>query len=264
MVFLSFLLSLGSNFIDFGKWEIIISQKSPSDAVISSKDISLLAKEILKDCFYNSDWTVRDFLMANPKIERKFNFLNFTPISQEKSHLSDGTSLIDFRVPIKGLLLSLLVPKTGGGLPLGPIACPFCGQPWPEGKEIPEGITPAPMELEGATKYTGVIIDARNLELKPCLFPKVLDEGGREVYGPSFVDREELIEDGIVQYSSSLSSAYAGERVGNSPLLIPGLRVWGKNKTDIVISNQDAKRLHSSSFGLKALRRCRVIILIGE
>jgi|UniRef100_A0A7C3Z2H3 hypothetical protein len=264
LILFSFLPLFGANFIDFEKWEIVISQESATDALITPTDLSLLAKEMLKDCFYNSNWTVRDFLMANPKIERRFNFLSLTPSSQERVHLSDGTSFVDFRIPIRGALYSLLAPKTGGGLPLSPIACPLCGQPWPEGKEIPEGIVPIPIESEETPKYTGVIIDARRLDLKPSLFPQVLDEEGREVYGPSFVDRDELIQQGMVQYLNSLSAAYASDRAGNSPALITPLRVSGKNRCDIVISSSDAKRLHSSSQTLKALRRCRVIIVRSE
>ncbi|MEO0098000.1 MAG: hypothetical protein ABIK99_02560 [candidate division WOR-3 bacterium] len=260
-----FLLTFASNpFLDFGTWEIVISQETKTETPISTKDITLLAKEVLKDCFYDSEQTVRDLLISNPKVERRFNFLNLIPSSSERGQLSDGTKIIDFRIPIKGNILSLLAPKTGGGIPLGPIACPICGQPWPEGKEIPEGITPVLLEEVGAPKYTGVIIDARNLELKPCLFLRILDEEGREVYGPSFVEREELIEKGMVEYQKSINLAYGSERAGNAPIFIPALRVTGKHRCNLVISNSDARKLHSSSLGLKALRRCRVIILVGE
>ncbi len=242
----------GANFVDFERWEIVVSGELHLEA-LSAKEISFSAKEALKDCFYNSEMTLRDFLMSNPRIERKFNQLKLNSFPKERGLLSDGTTLMEFRTPITGELLNLLAPPTGGGVPLGRIACPLCGQPWPEGKEFPEGIVPIPLESEELPKYSGVIIDARRIDLKPSLFPRVLDEEGREVYGPSFVDQEEMVKSGIVQYTLSLNSPELRDRVGDSFILISPLRTEGKYKCDVVISSQDARRIHSSPQGLVIL-----------
>jgi len=243
---------------------VVISRAGKVEALISSQDIPFEGKEILKDYFYDSEITIRDFLMANPRVERKFNYFRPRLSSEEKQLLSDGTSVVEFRIPLLGEFLRLVAPKTGGGLPLGGVCCPLCGQPWPENKEIPEGVTLVPKEDNTLPRYTGIIIDARRINLNPCLFLKVLDEENKEVYGPGFVDEDELVNNGIVQYTYSLKSAYDNERAGNLPLVINPLRSSGKNRSDIIISSLDAKRLHSSAHNLKLLNRCRVVVVLPK
>ncbi len=254
----------GLGIFDFERWEIVVSKETDARSSISPREISFEAKEAIKNYFYDSEMTVRDFLMMNPRIERKFNHFTFHPFPEEKQFLSDGSSLVEFRVPVTGEFLRLLAPKTGGGIPIGPVACPLCGQPWPEDKEIPEGVVPVPIESEDLPRYTGLIIDARRTELKPCLFLKVLNEDGKEVYGPAFVDADEVISKGLVQYTRSLRAAYDSERVGNFPLLINAVKSAGRNKSDIIISNYDGKRIHNSSHYLKLLKRCRVVVVLPE
>ena len=110
--------------------------------------------------------------------------------------------------------------------------------------------------------YTGLIIDAKGLKVKPAMSPRVLDEGGQEVYGTGYVSREYAVEQGIVGYSKSIESAKQNKRAGNKPFVVKGLKASGANNTDIVISNTDAQTVLGMKGNLSFLDRCRVMVVV--
>ncbi|MEO0119303.1 MAG: hypothetical protein ABIK60_02015, partial [candidate division WOR-3 bacterium] len=112
--------------------------------------------------------------------------------------------------------------------------------------------------------YTGIIIDCRHLSLKPALFPKIYNEDLKEIYSLNFCDSLSLIDNGLVSYVKTLDEAYRHKKVGSFPLYISALKIIGKNKCDIVISNKDALTLHSSLNNLKLLEKGRVIIVYKD
>ncbi|MCX8014726.1 MAG: hypothetical protein N2748_01785, partial [candidate division WOR-3 bacterium] len=129
---------------------------------------------------------------------------------------------------------------------------------------VPEGVRLIPLETEFTPKYTGILIDARDINLKPCLFPKVLTEQGEEIYGLSFATAEYVTKFGLVSYVTSFDEAFQSERVGINPLRITALKTSGPNKTDIIISQSDAKAMHNSQHNLSLLEKCQVVILINK
>ncbi len=121
-----------------------------------------------------------------------------------------------------------------------------------------------PLTAAGGGKiYTGLIIDASGLDARPALAPRILNEQGQEVYGSSFVSREWAIKFGLVGYVKDMSSAVSNDRVAAQPLVTRALRVTGSNRTDLVISDQDAKILHTMRENLSFLEKCRVIIVLN-
>ncbi len=83
---------------------------------------------------------------------------------------------------------------------------------------------------------TGLIVDARGLGCRPSLNPSVLDLGGRELYGGAIGPGSEGIN-----YFSSLEAA--GLRSGPRPLVLRAIRASGPLKTDLVLGEEEAKRL---------------------
>jgi hypothetical protein len=110
--------------------------------------------------------------------------------------------------------------------------------------------------------YTGLIVDARGIGAQPAMVPVLLDENGKEVYGPAFVSREFAVQQGVCQYLSILGDSANLVRVAPKPLLVKGLRTRVEGGCDIVISNADASRLRGVSSHLSFLKQCRVIILM--
>jgi len=110
--------------------------------------------------------------------------------------------------------------------------------------------------------YTGLVVDARGLGIKPAMVPKILDEDGREVYGPAFASREFVVQQGMGGYIKHVTAAQNCQRVANNPLTVKGLRTVGHERSDIVISNADASRIRSASEHLSFLKKCRVTIVV--
>jgi hypothetical protein len=109
--------------------------------------------------------------------------------------------------------------------------------------------------------YTGLIIDASEIDATPCLVPVIVDESGEVVYGPAFVSREFAVTRGISGYAPTLTAAREEKRVGTRPMLVKAIRTRSTGKTDLVISNADAARLRSSAAHLDFMKACRVIIV---
>jgi hypothetical protein len=112
--------------------------------------------------------------------------------------------------------------------------------------------------------YTGLIVDARGIGAAPSMVPVLVDENGREVYGPAFVSREFAVQNGMCRYMRGADIADDLTRVAPNPLRVKGLESVPDNSCYIVISNSDASRLHGVSYHLEFLKQCRVVILLDE
>lgn len=141
---------------------------------------------------------------------------------------------------------------------------------------IPPAIISAVLENTGTEKksvvnktidpssgdITGIIIDAKGLKVRPALAPKVIDKDGGIVYGPGDYSREYAVTQGVVGYSKTIESAKIDPRVKGNPLVIKATGVSGQNSTDVIIGNEDIKRVGSANTSYDVLNDCRVIILL--
>lgn len=110
---------------------------------------------------------------------------------------------------------------------------------------------------------TGLIIDARGLDVKPGISPKIYDENCAEVYGTIGVSPDYAIEVGIAAYPKNMELAMKSTRVGRKPLVVKALRKSTKSVTDIVISNDNAARIRDANSKTGMLDRCSVAIVLG-
>ncbi|MEO0090160.1 MAG: hypothetical protein ABIK77_04290 [candidate division WOR-3 bacterium] len=251
-------------YFDYDNWEARFI-KEPLDT-FSIPDLNYRIKNYLRGLTYDSDKTLEEYLLLNPRVERRFNHLFLNYQEEKKNFLSDGSQIIEYSLSLKPDLFGLIAKKTGERFLIGELACPLCKRPWPKDMPIPEGVKLIPYEEIGIVKekYTGIIIDCRHLSLKPAIFPKIYNEDLKEIYSLNFCDSLSLIENGVVSYVKSLDSAYRHKKAGNFPLYLSGLKAVGKNKCDIVISNKDALILHGSLNNLKLLEKARVIIVYKD
>jgi hypothetical protein len=114
----------------------------------------------------------------------------------------------------------------------------------------------------GQTVYTGLIFDAQSLTFTPSGSVKILDEDGREVYGSAYVSKDWADKQGIVSYAKSLDQAKVNPRVAGNPLVIKVVRVTGPNNKDLVISNDDARRVRDLAKNLNFLDAAKVVIIV--
>lgn len=256
------LAAVSADTLDFSTWTVKLTTFEQLTTVPdSSSELLSRGLAMLRSSYFDDIQTVADYLFANPKVNRKLEKLRLQPVRSQTKFLSDGTMSVEYEIPLTGSILQTIMPRTGGGVPVGPMACPTCGQTWPEGREVPPGITLVPLEESNVTTYTGVLLDARGVDFNRALFPRIVNEDGRIVYGPEFFLPTYAIERGAVGYYNSLPAAMTDDRVGYNPLRINAIRAAGKNTTDLMIADSDARRLHGSLENLKLLERCRVVIL---
>jgi hypothetical protein len=200
--------------------------------------------EVVKGVRVDSATLVENFMVTSDVIKTEVSgFVKGAQIMQEKSN-PDGSVEVMVGVRLSGDMANTLLPReTGGGMPLSPPATPV--EPSPSGQA-----------------YTGLIVDARGLGVKPAMVPKIRNEEGREVYGSAFVGRQYAVEQGMVGYLKDVGAAQGNPRVTDRPFLIKAVRADGPNKTDLVIKNGDAQALHGMKEHLSFLEKARVIVVV--
>jgi len=219
-----------------------------------------MVKNELYSLQYDDTKTVGDFLKNNPDLENRLNRLLFENQLVKQNYLTDGSIEYTSQLPLINKVISLLLPDTKPVKLVVPMLCPCCGQEWPAGKPIPEGLELVPKQSE-TTEYTGIIIDCRSFQITPALFPKIYTELMEEVYSINFADPAYVVNNGLVLYSTK--DLYNNPRVGYNPLRIKSVGVTGTKMTYIKISSFDARRIHGSKKNIELLKECRVAIIIG-
>lgn len=131
-----------------------------------------------------------------------------------------------------------------------------------------------PIEMVSSRSYTGIIIDARGkLSVQgefvtsvgnPCFFPKIWDDTMELIYERNMMNSQAAKEMGIVTYASSDDESLYRDRIGNDPLHISARKIFGTNRTDPVISRNDALKILSVPENLKLLQEGKVVILLDE
>lgn len=109
--------------------------------------------------------------------------------------------------------------------------------------------------LRGTNKYTTV---------NPSIFPKLYNEDLNILLDPSKVDPDYLEKWGTVGFSMNEEREYYGDRVGAFPLRTMATAVFGKNATDLILSESATRRILSSEHNRKLLTEGRVLIIYGE
>lgn len=121
---------------------------------------------------------------------------------------------------------------------------------------------PALPVADCAQAVTGLVIDAREVDLRPAMAPKVLGERGQEVYGPSVVDRNWVVGQGMAGYSPDFEKAVRHERVGSNPLIVKAVAVSGDNR-NAVVAAKDAGAIRAAfSRCPEFLREARVLFVV--
>lgn len=127
---------------------------------------------------------------------------------------------------------------------------------------IPTG-TPVepPPAVTKAGPYTGLIVVANGLGVKPAMSPNILDPQGKNVYGFIRADSETVINYGIVAYARNLGQAKKNARAGTNPLIIKGIHKSGNFEADIVVSTADAVKTIGATKQYDFLAKLKVIIV---
>jgi len=225
------------------------SLKALSEA---KNDARLKLLETVKGIKIDSSHIVGDMADRNKRImfQIKDMVYDATEIEQFRKYMTDGSVEVLLQMNLHGGFAQLVLPEEIQQI---------------EGiKQIktgPNSTAVIPNSVPEA--YTGLLVDARSIELHPALVFKILDESLEEVFGPAFVSREFAVQKGMAAYYTDSESARSDPRISDRPLTVKALRTDWPSRSDIVISNADASKLKSASDHLQFLKESRVVILLS-
>lgn len=196
----------------------------------------------------DSQTTVKDFVVESDVINASVSGLVKGAAVMNKSYLSDGTVEVTVRMPLSGVAKAV-IPKAIADDKKADVK---------EHKPAPFSKKPAPKD----EVYTGLVVDARGLQARPAVSPKIFDEDGAEVYGTLLVKKDYAIKQGISGYARDITAAQSNPRVTDNPLTVKAVSAQGAAMTELKISNEDAKKIRSAKENLSFLQKCRVMIVL--
>ncbi|MBU4343970.1 MAG: hypothetical protein L6247_00850 [Desulfobacteraceae bacterium] len=210
--------------------------------------------EVTKGVRISSTTLVKDFAITSDIIMSQVEGMVKGAQVVHQEYMSDGTVEVTIQMSLMGGFAQLILPveikQVESVRPMLPVhKAPIVEPSAPALKPVSE-------------VFTGMVIDARGINARPAMAPKILNENGEEVYGSAYVSREFAVQQGMSGYAKDLTAAQSNPRVTNSPLTVKGLRTEGHGRSDIVISNADASRLRSASEHLSFLKKCRVMVVV--
>ncbi|OIP89221.1 MAG: hypothetical protein CO013_09395 [Syntrophobacterales bacterium CG_4_8_14_3_um_filter_58_8] len=207
--------------------------------------------EVVSGVRVDSTTTIRDFVVESDIINTQVQGMVKGAKTMKQEYLSDGTVEVTVRMPLSGNFAAVIVPRILEKRQAAPRT------PAPAAPQAP-----AASPASGGEVFTGLVVDARGIQARPAMSPRIIDEKGQEVYGSMNVDREYAVQQGMSGYARDLTAAQSNARVTNSPATVKGLRTEGAGRSDIVIANADAERIRASGDNQGFLKKCRVMIVL--
>ncbi|MFO7570294.1 MAG: hypothetical protein R6W75_10900 [Smithellaceae bacterium] len=233
--------------------------------------------EITKGVQVDSKTLVRDYTVESDVINTQVEGLVKGAYVVDQQYMSDGTVEVKLRMPLYGNLSGIVVPlvvekQKEDVPPAAPAPAPAAEAqpeaPSPATAPAPPAATPAapavpaPAPASSPVLYTGLVVDARGIQARPAMSPRIFDEDGKEVYGSANVEREYAVSQGMSGYARDLTAAQSNQRVTANPVTVKALKTGGPGKADLVISNADAKVITESAQNASFMKQCRVMIVL--
>jgi len=216
--------------------------------------------EVINGVRVDSTTVVRDFTTESDVINTQVQGMVKGAKVIKQEYMSDGTVEVTVRMPIAGNFAAVIIPRIMEKKQVQP---PPAGPAAPAPATTPAPATaPATAPAPGGEVFTGLVVDARGIQARPAMSPRIIDENGREIYGSMNVEREYAVQQGMSGYARDLTAAQSNARVTNNPLSVKGLKTEGVGRSDIVIAKADAEKILAAGDNLSFLKKCRVMIVL--
>jgi hypothetical protein len=202
--------------------------------------------EVTKGVRVDSTTVVKDFTVQSDVINAQVEGLVKGAKVVNQEYMSDGTVEVTVRMPFAGGFSQIVVPRALEKKP----------------EVAPPAVAPPAAPAPTSVVFTGMVVDARGIQARPAMSPRIIDENGKEVYGSINVDREYAVQQGMSGYARDLTAAQSNPRVTNNPVSIKGVKTEGPGRSDIIVSNADAEKIRAASDNLIFLKKCRVMIVL--
>ncbi|MEW6614184.1 MAG: LPP20 family lipoprotein [Thermodesulfobacteriota bacterium] len=109
--------------------------------------------------------------------------------------------------------------------------------------------------------YSGLVVDARKLQIRPALIPKIMDQKGELIYSDANLLQKDAVKMGVVGYAKDVDAAKKNQRVTENPFVIKGIQATGQKRTDVVINDRDANIIQGSDKYTNYLKNGRVLLV---
>ena len=181
--------------------------------------------------------TVVENLFASDKVSSRVDGVIRNARIVDEGMQEDGVYFVKISVPLYGAtgsVASAVLPSVRSNAAPAPFLAPSAS--------VSQAVRAS---VQGT--YTGVIIDASGLGLKPTFSPVVYDTAGRAIYGATNIDPDLAISKGMVGYADSVEAAKGLARAGSNPLVVKAVQAKGgasaNNLVNVVVSADDAERI---------------------
>ena len=224
------------------------ARKAATAKRIAKLDAARNALEAVKGINLTSTSTIRDSMLGDDTIRVKLQGKLFGLRTLATQYYDDES--VEIRVEAS---LRELIPPT--------LLKPIPSQPT-------ETDNPAVNDVAGADiidltqTYTGLVVNAKGIDLVPAMAPRILDESGTVVYGNLNLDPVFVKRFGMVGYLRSLEQALENDRVQGNPLVVNALNSSGIKRADLVISDPEAAGIRKLSQSQAFLKEARVVIVL--
>lgn len=172
--------------------------------------------EAVKGVRLSGQKTAAQAIDASPEMKAKVDGVVRNFKVTDTKYYSDGGVDVIVSVPLKDVL-DVLLPTAGS--------------------TSASALAPAP-----EADPSGVVVNAKGLNVLPALAPRLLDEAGKELFSAAAVTKDALKRHGVAVYSRSLDKALKNDRVGAKPWVIKAQKV-AADQADLVIAAADASKL---------------------
>jgi hypothetical protein len=240
---------------------------SPAQAAVRAKraaidDAYANLLEAIQEVRVDAESTSRDFVNVNRAVRDKVEGFVQNPEIVDLQQSEDGRFQIKMKMPMLGQdgLSTALYPVQRSNVVQVRVVYRI-SQSTPEApREAPQ--TPEALQRESSKSFTGLIINAKGLHAKPALYPRILTAGGQTVYDIDMPNPNATVGEGLVEYRKSLEDAKKLARVGANPLVIKATQLGGKYGADIVLSEEDARKILEADERTKFLGDAKVAVVI--
>ncbi len=130
------------------------------------------------------------------------------------------------------------------------------------GPALLEKQTPGEEGEETSGSSTGILVDARQVQVLPSLAPRLLGPDGEVLYGATSTLSRGRAVLAPVMWIGDPADAELGARVGDRPLLVVAVDV--RENCDLVLSREDALRVRTIGQHTRLLADAPVAIAVGN
>ena len=238
--------------------------------------------EVVKGVRVDSETTVENFMVKGDQIRLQVEgfIQGAAELKNRRRYLSDGAIETTVAMSLSGDFLTFLLAtsqtraevKPAMKEPLSPpkpILPPEkkIDLPPPLPRVTTEEEKPIPVKrpetaLTDLPRFTGLVIDARGLNLRAALIPQILDERGQELYQADYVGAEKSASQGLALYFRDLTAAQTHPRVGKNPLTVKGAKVPSDRPSAVMLNAEGTKRVAPFARKGTFLEQCKVTMVL--